>query len=222
MLRHGFSILLAIVVLFLSGCATNRAIVSLPYTMPALGDDTPSPSSEYTGAIKVIDYRQERSVDMFLSEPVDEFVTKALEAELSSIGAFASILPQGSRPAPDYLVEIYLHEITWAVPNHKGMVKTAFWTSFLTGGVGGLIYGSTDTPVFGHVSVDLKIKESSTNTIVLEESLEGLHEEKIAKLKSDTLTTKARVIAMALKNALVKASRRISTQISDDPAPVSP
>lgn len=177
--------------------------------MPAMGTakNPAGPSAEIT---TVQDTREDRSLDEFLSEKPVDFVRKALAAEFVDCGTFANVgLLAGTPPTADLLIEANLREMSWAVPNHAGMVKTAFWTSFLTGGLGGLAYGSTDTPVYGHASIHLKLTQRATGLVVLDQTFDAVHEEHMAKLKCDSLETRARVMALALKAVLVKAAKAI-------------
>lgn len=212
-LRICFLTLAASLALLAGGCATQRPVVTLPYAMPALGTAPAKAAVNRTAQIgTVTDTREDRSLDMFLSEPPVDFLRKALAAELVAGGAFAQVgTASGETPNPSLVVTLELRELSWAVPNHAGMVKTAFWTSFLTGGIGGIAYGSTDTPVFGRAVVAVKLTEPGTGRIVLDQAFDALHEEHTIKLKCDSLETRARVMAAALKAVLVKTTQALAS-----------
>lgn len=194
---------------WLSGCATNHPVVKLPYEMPAMRTPVEAPAGRIASVVDIRDAREDRSLDMFLDEPPKAFVRKALAAELTAAGAMQAVSTENDSAAA-IGIEADLNELSWAVPNHEKMMKTAFWTSFLTGGLGGLAYGSTDTPVYGHASIKLKLTERSTGRVLLDENFDALHEERTAKLKCDSLETRARVMAAALKAALVKATQAVA------------
>lgn len=194
--------------LFLGGCTAGKPpSIALPYAMSAMGTAAAErPAAEIT---TVRDSREDRTLDSFLKEPPTRSVEQALAAELTAGGGFSKVSTHTEPPAT-ILIEADLREMSWAVPNHQGMMKTAFWTSFLTGGLGGLAYGATDTPVFGHAVVALKITERGSGRILLEQSFDAMHEEKMAKLKCDSLETRARMMAQALKLVLVKATQAVA------------
>lgn len=193
----------------LGGCAHQPTTVALPYEAPVMGAtaQTSRPAGLLTG---VQDARQDWSLDSFLKEPVADFTRRMLAAELVANGAFASVQEKPGDVSGGVLIEASLGELSWMVPNHSRMVKTAFWTSFLTGGLGGLAYGATETPVFGHAAIHLKLTDRATAKVLLDQSFDAVHEEHIAKLKSDTLETRTRVMGAALKATLVKAAKAVA------------
>jgi hypothetical protein len=195
---------------FASGCAANRQPIQLPYPMPAMGQATTSAATPTAEIVTVTDTRVDRSLDMFLSERPDDFLRRAVAAELEAGGAFAHVTPKAATPSAAAVgIDLELKDLSWAVPNHEGIVKTAFWTSFLTGGLGGLAYGSTDTLVFGRAVIALKVTERAGGQVIFNETVDAMQEEKIAKLKCDTLETRSRVMAVALKKVLTKATQAV-------------
>lgn len=208
---------LLILAAFFSGCASAPKKIQMPYALPAAPAvaATATPEAEVTA---ISDKRQDRSIDAYLEESPVELLRKALAAELQAGGAFASVTAQAAQPAAPLTIEVELRDLSWAVPNHKAMIQTAFWTSFLTGGLGGLAYGSTDTPVFGHAALVLKITDRATGKVLFNETLDVVHEEKMAKLKCDTPTTKAKVMAAALKAALIKGTAGVKKAREVTPA----
>jgi hypothetical protein len=195
---------------FLSGCATPPK-VSLPYVWPDRSAPSLTSASHAAEIVKVTDSREDRSLDKFLEENPTDSLRKALAAELVASGAFLRIATSPEANPIPTTIEADLHEMSWSVPNYKSMVQTAFVASFLTGGLGGLAYGSTETPVVGHAVVALKIIEQPTGRVILDRTFEGTEEEHMAKLKCDTLQTRAHVMAAALKKALVSASQAVES-----------
>lgn len=200
------ALVFALAGLLIGGCATAPRTVQLPYAFP-VGTPTAAAAAPTAEIVSVTDSREDRSFDRFMNEQPTEILRKALAAELEAGGAFSRVARQGAPiGGAAVTIDVVLHDLSWAVPNHEGIVKTAFWTSFLTGGLGGLAYGATDTPVFGHAVVALKITERASGRVILAEKLDAVHEEKTAKLKCDSLETRARVMAAALKAVLLKAT----------------
>ena len=215
--------------LLAGGCATTRQPIQLPYAFPAAVKPAPAAASVAPTAeiVQVTDTREDRSLDMFLNERPTEFLRKALAAELEAAGAFARVaLHEPTPAAAPIAIDLELKDLSWTVPNHKAMVKTAFWTSLLTGGLGGLAYGSTETPVFGHAVLVVKITERASGRVLFSDKIETLHEEKMAKLKSDSLETRARMMAAAMKTTLTKATaaalKACAPHPSTPPAPAEP
>jgi hypothetical protein len=206
--------------LFLSGCASSRQIVRLPYEMPASGTVVASAAAPSAIITTVSDSRDNLLLNQFLEEPPSDFLRKALAAELRSTGALSQVTPRPESAPPhreDFVIEMELRDVSWAVPNHDKMAKTAFWTSFLTGGLGGLAYGSTGTPVYGHAAIGVKLTDRATGKVFFDETLDAVYEEKIAKLKCDTPTTQSRVMAAALKSAIKKTAAAVIAKV---PVPI--
>jgi len=194
---------LSLVAAFLGGCASARQTVYLPYNPPT--GTKPNASAPLAAIASVTDNRPDRMMNMFLKTDFDSFVQESFAAELLAAGVFRQVTAADKKPENDYAVSVTVQDVSWAVPNHSGMVNTAFWTSFLTGGLGGLAYGSTSTPVYGRAEIYLRIVHRETGRVVLAQSFESLDEEHLAKLKCDTLETRARVMAEAWKIAVGKA-----------------
>jgi hypothetical protein len=203
--------------LFISGCASSRQIVRLPYEMPASRTTVASLTAPSAIITTVGDARDNLLLNQFLDEPPTDFLRKALAAELLSSGAFSQVTPRPEGAPPhreNFVIEMELRDVSWAVPNHGKIVKTAFWASFLTGGIGGLAYGSTETPVYGHAAIGVKLTARATGKVLLDETLEATCEEKAAKLKCDTPTTQSRVMAAALRNAVKKSAAAMAPKVS--------
>lgn len=199
---------------FFSGCAGGPKVVPFPYAMPMAAAAAPQ---QPAAAIQtVVDRRADRSLDPFLAEPPVELVKQAVAAEFASAALFSHV---ATEPAPARIgIAVELLDLSWAVPNHDRMMKTAFWTSFLTGGIGGLAYGSTETPVLGHASIHFKVSDQTTGRALFDDTVEAVHQEKMAKLKCDTLETRANIMAAALKDALTKAATAIGKAQHAGPA----
>ena len=214
--RLPLTLVFVALVAFAGGCAANRQLIQLPYEMPAVG--TANASAPTAEVVNVSDAREDRGVDGFLQDRPAEFVGKAVMAELESAGLFQA--PKANTQAAMH-IDVRLNDLSWAVPNHDSMMKTAFWTSFLTGGLGGLAYGSTDTPVFGRASLNLRITERATGKVYFDDKIEVVHQEKMAKLKCDTPKTQAHMIAAALADAMAKMKTAVAKAMQTPPTAVA-
>jgi hypothetical protein len=67
----------------------------------------------------------------------------------------------------------------------------------------------------------VRVTDRATGKIVFNDKVDALHEEKIAKLKCDSLETRARVMATALKTVLVKATQAVLKARSPTTAPAT-
>ena len=214
-----FALSLCAVALAFAGCAAQRQIVHLPYALPAAGTARPeAPSAILT---TVTDARDDRLLNQFIEAPPADFLREAFAAELRAAGTCSTVTlrPAHEPPHPeDFRIELELRDASWAVPNHAKMAKTAFWTSFLTGGLGGLAYGSTEAKVYGHAAIAVKVTARATNAVLLDATFEHLHEEATSKFKCDTPTTQARVIAAALRGAVQKAAAAVAAKIAAGPS----
>ena len=203
------SIMFMLVALLLGGCASNRQAIYLPYNPPTGS----SPDAPTAVIASITDRRPDGMMGAFLKNGFESFVQESLGAELEAAGIL-HIASTQNNPAARYTIDVTVNDVSWAVPNHSGMVRTVFWTSFLTGGLGGVAYGSTSTPVFGRAEFALRIIDRESGSVVLAQSFEGLHEEHTAKLKCDTMETRARVMAEAWKLAVAKAIPAAKTALS--------
>lgn len=188
----------------LSGCATNaQRAVPLPHKATSYTAQNAIKVSKVD--VSITDGRSDHSLDPILStRPADDATQAIREAILSSklvqveVGSTEVLSVNGS-----------LVKLEWFVPGYQGLLKKAFFTSFLTGGIGGVAYGSTSTPVEGHAV--LKVSVSRDGHEVLNRTYVGIWQEKTAKFSCDTLDTKTRVAGAALADAIDKMLKDIDT-----------
>lgn len=111
--------------------------------------------------------------------------------------------------SPRILISVELDSLKWEVPGYQAMVKKVFFSSLLTGGLGGLAYASTKTHVHGDCSI--RVTYSISGVKFHEAKYEFKHVETMAKLKCDTRETRVRVVSAALSNVIGQAIADLST-----------
>ncbi len=198
---------------FISGCATKSQFTYDPIVAP-----------ETTGTIvavmtPVVDSRQdEKEIDKFYENDPAQEVQLILLKELMSTGLFKEVVAVeniSDEPDAEFFIEPTMYKLEWMVPGHDAMVTKAFVTSMLTGGVGGVIYGSTKTDVFGETNLHLKITEAKTGNVLLEKNYTGKHQEKMAKISCDTPGTRTMMVGKSLKFAVEEIKNDLGELLGD-------
>jgi len=185
-------ILLAAVGL-LTGCVTRQPFT---YNYPPKSNVTGSAS---LAALPATDRRagtNELDKVLFIPSGLDEIFIR----EIRSTGKFADVVRVNPlAPGKDFLLEASLLQLDWEIPKHDQMVGTAFGVSLLTGGVGGIIYGSTKTTIFGRAQIAFKVSNPVNNRIILEKQYSSEVSERVAKLNCDTPAAGRRLAGLAVK-----------------------
>jgi hypothetical protein len=218
---------LALFGFFGTGCVSQPPKAKLPYAWPVASQTmTVASTEERPSAVIVLveDKREDRVLEAFLSEPIPETVKRIVAAELGQTGVFSTLEIRPVSTARPAAVElgIVLEDVSWAVPNYERMVQTAFWTSFLTGGIGGVAYGSTETPVYGRAALSLRATRLADQAVIFEHRAEAVHEEKKAKFSSDTLETRLHMSATALNLAMAQLRKAVEADKAKFSAPAEP
>jgi hypothetical protein len=180
-------------ILSLTGCITQKP---LPFVYsPA---KNPSPDAPALQLTPLRDGRRTKDgMDKVLDLP--KALDAVLEQELRNSGLFSKVeVDQTAAGTRDIKLTGLVNKLQWEVPSHGRKVATAAAISFATGGIGGVIYGSTDTEVFGHAQFHFTVT-SSTNSILLDRDYTATAEEKKAKLNCDTPATFREVAAKAFR-----------------------
>jgi hypothetical protein len=214
-----------------TGCVSKPPKAVLPYAWPETpaASATAVPAKPTATLTTMEDRREDRVLEAFLAEPMPETIKRILAAELTHENIFSSVsLPGGTGAGKaDFELGVIVEDVSWAVPHYERMLQTAFWTSFLTGGVGGVAYGSTNTPVFGRAAFTLTATRATDHRVVFQKRVEALHEEKMAKFSSDTLNTRLHMTSTALKKAMEQLRTDMTAKAADfapmpEPPPASP
>jgi len=204
--------IVALLASVLSGCA---APAQFSYDHPQTTASTPGMPT--LAVADLIDQRAGPSEidNAYVDDPVDE-IDDILEEELLSTGLFGEVVrvqadEDISLTKPDLLMTAELLEIQWEVPDYDAIVAKAFTTSLLTGGIGGVFYGSTETDVYGDTLLHVRVVDFGTGQVLLDNSYAGHSEERMAKLQCDTPSTKALMVGKALKLAMEQLKADLST-----------
>jgi len=225
-MRHVHSIvLLGGLAAALMGCATPPLQPFVyEYSKPKL-DPSGSLVLAFSG---MADLRTDRNIDKVYANPPVEEVNNILAQEIMSTGLFKDvvrlpgILEEGHKESKLKTADLHLKAallvMKWEVPNYESIVRNAFVVSLLTGGVGGVMYGSSNTDVFGHARMQLLVKDQRTNVVLIEKEYIGVVKENMIKFQCDTAETKARMVSLAVKDLIEKVKLDlVSTATSAKP-----
>lgn len=155
------------------------------------------------------DQRNNKDLDKsYTSNPVID-IQQILSNEALSTGLFKTVgivtdeqsnnINYLKQEKVDFLMEATIKKLEWEVPNYDAKLTTTFVVSFLTGGIGGLLFTAIPTDVYGHSIISMKIIDVNTEAVYLDKEYIGKSEESIALLKSDFPETKATVAGNAVK-----------------------
>jgi hypothetical protein len=147
---------------------------------------------------------QQKEIDKIYKNPPVIEIQKILQKELINSGFFTEIHLATEIPNDHagYLIKPSLVRLEWEVPDYDNLVGTTFVVSLLTGGIGGLVYASTSTDVFGYVDLEIELYDLSTENLLTKKIYKGLIKQNMAKLSSDTPETKATIIGLAAQSAI--------------------
>jgi hypothetical protein len=192
LLLSGKILAVTILLLVTSGCLSQKP---LPY---AAVSRNVVPTGPRLQVLPVEDKRLAKDeLDKLLEIP--KCVEQALVAEMEGVGLFQSVA-NGSPGGTGYTLRVVLEDFRWEVPKYDALVGKAFGISIATGGLGGLIYGSTDTPVLGHTTMLVVL--SSPQSELINKRYVGRVEEERAKLNCDTASTRREMAAKGLADAI--------------------
>jgi hypothetical protein len=147
---------------------------------------------------EVNDQRSKDNMDKALKLPasVEEVVLK----EMEGAGIFHEVVRKSNSDPEVYILKPTLTELRWEVPSYDRKVGTAMGLSIATGGIGGLIYGSTGTEVLGHSSMRFILLRGEKQ--VLNKEYKATATEKKSKLSCDTPDTYREMAAKALQQIM--------------------
>jgi hypothetical protein len=190
----------------------------------------------------VEDQRSDRKIDEIYENknPLGD-IDKVIEEEIRSTGLFEKVvlIPGNQGDDAAYLRENNigllmtpsLKELKWQVPNYDAKMAGAFAVSILTGLVGGFIYGSIPTDVYGDTTMKVVLKDLNTGETLVEKDYTGHCSERKAMISCDSPKTKATAVGNSLKiimdqfkgdlieavNKKSEAQQMMSEVGSDDP-----
>lgn len=196
------NLLFIMAALFLcNACATKTPFL---YNHPAI---SANPSGTITISLEKLDDRRQGDTGIdaiFEQQPVEE-IDRIIEHEMMSTGLFKRVVrldpkaantPQSTESSPiDLHADLDLLMLQWECPDGDEIAATTVLLSALTGAVGGLIYGCTETYVVGTAHMDLKLTDVKTGELVFEKTYMADYNHPCSKMKFDLPSTKAESIA---------------------------
>jgi len=211
-------VLLGFMSLVLMSCASAKFSYELP----------PAPSMQEGEKViatrNVQDERADKSIDAIYERNPFEDINSIVKEEVMSTGLFKDILivPDERWSDHDYLrqnnvdlvLDMSVKKLMWEVPNYDQIITTAFVTSLFTLGIGGLIYGSTSTDVYGHVLINAKLIDPETGKTLIDKDYIGTYKDTMAKLSCDTPGTKSKVIGSSFKNCMNKFKADLESAVA--------
>lgn len=187
----------AMTLLLTTGCVSTKP---LPYEFSQAAP-VPSQGPEVTVRPTKNARPVKDNMDKVLKVP--DCLDSVLVKELEGAGVFKKVtLNTNGIAADQYLLEPTLVDLRWEVPDYGRKVATAFTISLLTGGLGGVGYGSTGTDVFGHVTLRVKLTDTRRQWVILERDYEATAKDNRSKFSCDTPNTYREMAARALKVAI--------------------
>lgn len=199
-------VLCMLLVIAQTGCAATKMPFSYQYP-DAKQAQSPGLVLLFSG---VVDQRSDRDIDkIYEADPIKE-ISRILREELLSMGLFSNIIlasegtPTSQVENATFVIEPKLDVLKWEVPDYDSKKFWAFTTSLLTGGLGGTIYGMSDTDVYGHSRMRIKLSSMKTGETVVDKDYLGVAKEVMIKFKCDTPETKSTMVGKSLKNLMEK------------------
>lgn len=189
-------------ILLTCGCAAKSKFV---YDQPL--EHTGKGTGSIVAALGQISDKRtsEKEIDKnYDGEPLKD-IHSMLENELLSTNLFervVTVADAGAGVKADVIIDPSLTRLDWEVPDYNALKVKAFMAGLLTGVVGGVIYGSTDTDVYGDSGIQLRVTEQATGKVLLDKSYSGHHEETMIKFKCDIPETKVSMAGKSLRKAI--------------------
>lgn len=200
--------LLSLAVLLVTGCQS-----------PKLGYKAPPPSLNPSGpsiaVLPLVDVRTNKSLDKVLAKDYLIEVQAAVADELRSMARFSRVTVATNVPVPsaDWNITPTLKRLEWEVPNYDSLMAKTFLISLATGGIGGGIYISTDTDVYGHVGMEFDVSAGAAPA--LQQGYVTTVTNRMAKASSDVPKTRAHMASQALQATLTDLKRDVEARFSN-------
>jgi len=207
MKRLKILIQLGLILVFAFGCGPAKFV----YKSPEI--ESPKGSGLVLAYRNVEDQREDRKIDeAYKSKNPVKDVERIIEEEIRSTGLFEKVFLVSEEQLNDqsylkennvrFLMGSVLKELKWEVPKYGAKVTGAMAATFLTGLIGGLIYGSINTDVNGNIILKVSVTDVSTGKLYIDKEYVGRCTERKAMLSCDTPETKATVVGNSLKSAM--------------------
>lgn len=195
----GIGISLVLLLLLSSGCASRKP---LPYEHSAAVQA--AAGAPLLSVKPMVDERPDRRKDRTDSVlAIPACVDVVIAAELERSGLFSKVVLVTNELSPKgFMLEGKLRDFRWEVPNYEQKVGTATVLSVVSGGIGGMIYGSTGTDVLGHATIRFVLRDLKENRVLLDQEYKETVTEETTKLACDTPKTCRAMASKALKSVL--------------------
>jgi hypothetical protein len=169
-----------------------------------------------------------QKVDKMWSKNPIEDIGKVIQDEIRSTGLFReTVLRNKGQDEKIGLSDIQmvlrtsLKELAWEIPNPKEQENKMLVISILTGGIGGLAYGSGSTEIYGKAKLKVVLEDRETKRILLDKEYFSRAEERMARFKTDSAEERARIIGKAFKQLMdelkVDLERVVKAEIQSAP-----
>jgi hypothetical protein len=196
----GIAILLAVTAI---GCVSQKPLPFNYSALKAAPESAPSLDVRPTESQRFAKDKMDKVVD--LPDGLNHIILR----ELKNSGLFRNVeMKVPSTSTTNYSLQATLKELRWNVPNYKQELATTTTISALTGGIGGLAYGSTGIDVHGIARVQFVLKNQRGGTVLNREYSSTFTERK-SKMNCDTPATYREVAAGALKEVLNQFTRDV-------------
>lgn len=201
------NLLFSFLVLFFSGCATTTSFI---YDYPKVINPVVTDLKIAISTPKDDRVPNQEVDKMWSSNPVEE-IGKVIQDEVRSTGLFKEVvlIKKGEdehivleKSCIQMILQPSVQELAWEIPNLKEQERKALVISILTGGIGGLAYGSGSTDFYGKAKLRIVLQDKETRKILLDKEYFSRAEEKMARLKTDSAEERARIIGKAVKHAI--------------------
>lgn len=209
-------IIFSIFIIILAGCSAKSQFI---YDHP-VESELAEHAQLVAVVMPVIDQREDgKEIDQIFADNPLQKIQKIIKEELIHSGYFSEvILLQEDQPTDDADISFVpqLSKMQWLVPDYDEMLGKTFIISILTGGIGGIAYGSGETDVIGEMHLKLEMIDIESKQVIHDKTYVGHFSQKMKKLNCDSPETKATVIGKSLKNAMKNMSSDLHDVFTDN------
>lgn len=175
------------------GCVSQKPLpysYSMPQTRPAAGPRLV--------VAEVNDQRIQDDMDKVVK--VGEQVQEVVRKEMEAAGIFREVMERAEDDGASFTLKPTITELRWEVPNYDRIIANSLIFGFATGAVGGVIYGSTGTDVYGYSAMHFVLLRGDKE--VLNKEYQAKIIERKTKMACDLPSTYREVAAKALQRIM--------------------
>jgi hypothetical protein len=189
----------------LAGCTPQRGPFTYEHPPSHVGHRWPIAAYR-----PIVDGRRDHSIDAVYDGSPVAALGDVLGEELGGAGLFGFAMAQPDAATAEelrhrgvgLLVEPTLKVLEWDVPDYDGIRQTLLLWSAFTLGIGGFVYGGTDTDVHGRTVLVVRLTDVAAGSATVERRYEGKASETRTKLNCDTGATRRAVVQASAKAAM--------------------